>query len=77
MDKRKEKNYHCRGESKEQCSSIDQEYLEGIVLEHVSPFVYLNDLCVLPGEHGCLLVRRQHLSDVGITQGLVSNKVAT
>ena len=54
---KKKHAYCCRYEGKEQCPSVHQEYLESIVLEHVPPSVDLDDLGVLPGEHGGLLVR--------------------
>ena len=75
---REEKHaYRCRCEGKEQCPSIHQEYLESIVLEHVPPSVDLNDLGVFPREHGGLLIRGQHLGDVGITKRLITDKVTT
>ena len=69
--------YHCCIKCQEHSSSIDQEDLKGIVLQHISPSVYFNYLCVFPREESGLFISGQHLCNVGITQWLITNKVAT
>lgn len=56
--------------------STDEEDLEGIVLEHVPPAVDLHHLTVLPVQHGHLLIPGEDLRDVGVTQRLITNKIA-
>ena len=65
-----------RHKGQQKSLSTDEKDLKSVVLEHVPPPVDLHHLAVLPGQHGHLLVPGEHLGDVGVTQGLVANKVA-
>ena len=62
---------------KHHCLPVDEKYLQGIVLKHVSSSMDLHDVSMTPREQHGLLVPRQDLGQVWVTKWFITNKIAS